>query len=120
MAGKIMNIFLHVAVETMSTVSLTYRIYRTLAKEGPWAVHLTLGLDWGIGRYSRYQYRSYTRKSAQVNYLLDLHNSNSSRSYYCDFSLIQARLPIESEGGRLSGRYFTECRYGSRIKWAWS
>ena len=28
---------------------------RTLAKEGPWAVHLTLGLDWGMGRYSRYQ-----------------------------------------------------------------
>ena len=30
--------------------------YRTLAKEGPWAVHLTLGQDWGVGRYSRYQY----------------------------------------------------------------
>ena len=23
--------------------------YRTLAKEGPWAVHLTLGQDWGMG-----------------------------------------------------------------------
>ena len=43
--------------------------YRTLVKEGPWAVHLTLGQDdWGMGRYSRYQYRIYTRKSAQVNY----------------------------------------------------
>ena len=31
--------------------------YRTLAKEGPWAVHLTLGQDWGVGRYSRYQCR---------------------------------------------------------------
>ena len=30
--------------------------YRTLAKEGPWAVHLTLGQDWGMGRYSRYRY----------------------------------------------------------------
>ena len=38
-------------------------IYRTLAKEGPWVVHLTLGQDWGMGRYSRYQYRVYTRKS---------------------------------------------------------
>ena len=26
-------------------------IYRTLAKEGPWAVHLTLSQDWGMGRY---------------------------------------------------------------------
>ena len=31
--------------------------YRILMKEGPWAVHLTLGKDWGMGRYSRYQYR---------------------------------------------------------------
>ena len=23
--------------------------YRTLAKEGPWAVHLTLGQEWGGG-----------------------------------------------------------------------
>ena len=29
--------------------------YRTLAKEGPWAVDLTLGQDWGMGGYSRYQ-----------------------------------------------------------------
>ena len=28
--------------------------YRTLVKEAPWAVHLTLGQDWGMGRYSRY------------------------------------------------------------------
>ena len=28
-------------------------MYHTLAKEGPWAVHLT---DWGMGQYSRYQY----------------------------------------------------------------
>jgi hypothetical protein len=27
-----------------------------------------------------------------------------------DISFIQARLPIESEGGRLSSRYFTVCR----------
>ena len=25
--------------------------YRTLAKEGPWAVHLTLDQDWGMGQY---------------------------------------------------------------------
>ena len=45
-----------------------YHKYRTLAKEGTWAVHRTLGRDWGVGRYSRYQYRIYTRKSAQVSY----------------------------------------------------
>ena len=36
--------------------------YRTLSKEGPWAMHLRLGQDWGMGRYSRYQYRVYTRR----------------------------------------------------------
>jgi hypothetical protein len=29
--------------------------------------------------------------------------------YTIDFSLIQAGLPIESEGGRLLGRYFAVC-----------
>ena len=56
--------------------------YRALAKEGPWAVHLTLGQDWGMGRYSRYQYRIYTQKSTQVSYPCYLHNSNSSSGYY--------------------------------------
>ena len=42
-----------------------HNYYCTLAKEGPWAVHLTLGQYWGMGRY---QYRIYTRKSAQVIY----------------------------------------------------
>ena len=48
-------------------------IYRTFAKKGPWAVHLThkLDLDRGMGRYSNYHCRSYTQKSAQVNYLRD-------------------------------------------------
>ena len=27
----------------------SYNYYRTLVKEGPWAVHLTLGQDWGVG-----------------------------------------------------------------------
>ena len=27
----------------------SFSIYRTLAKKGPWAVHLTLDLDWGGG-----------------------------------------------------------------------
>ena len=30
--------------------------YRTLVKEGPWMVHLTLGQNWGMGRYSKHQY----------------------------------------------------------------
>ena len=33
--------------------------YCTLVKEGPWAVHLTLAHDWGMGRYSRYLCRIY-------------------------------------------------------------
>ena len=32
--------------------------YRTLAKNVPLAVHITLDLDWGVGRYSRYHCRS--------------------------------------------------------------
>ena len=28
-------------------------MYHRLAKEGPWAVHLTLGSDWGVGGHSR-------------------------------------------------------------------
>ena len=49
---------------------------------GPWAAHLKLGLDWGMGRYSKYHCRSYMQKSAQVNYLRDRHYLNSSRGYY--------------------------------------
>ena len=33
-----------------------------------YAVLLTLGQDWGMGRYSRNQYRVYTWKSTQVSY----------------------------------------------------
>ena len=40
---------------TMYVQDLEY--YRTLAKEGPWVVHLTLGQDWRMGQYSRYQCR---------------------------------------------------------------
>ena len=40
-------------------LKLSHVIYRTLTKEGPWVVHLTLGQDWGMGQYSRYQYRVY-------------------------------------------------------------
>ena len=36
-----------------------------------------------------------------------------------DFSLIQARLPIESQGGWLSGRYFTVCHWQQPYWWAW-
>jgi hypothetical protein len=31
--------------------------YHTFAKKGPWVEHLTLGLDGGMGRYSRHEYR---------------------------------------------------------------
>ena len=57
-------------------------IYRTFAKKGPWAVHLKLDLDWGMGRYLKYHYHSYTQKSAQVNYLHDRRYLNTSRGYY--------------------------------------
>ena len=65
------------------------------------AVHLTLDLHWGVGRYSKYHYRSWTQKSAQVNYAIFIIATAT-----IDFSLAQVRLLIE--GGRLlSGRYFT-------------
>ena len=57
-------------------------IYHTLAKEGPWAVQITLGQDWGMSQYLRYQCRILTQKSAQVSYPRYLHNSNSSSGYY--------------------------------------
>ena len=76
-------------------------------KEGPWAVHLTLGLDWGVGQYSRYQCRSQTQKSAQVNYQQGLHIRIVATATI-DFSLIQAQIPIESEGSLpLGHRYLT-------------
>ena len=31
-------------------------MYRSLAKKGPWAVHLTLGSNWGVGQHLSYQY----------------------------------------------------------------
>ena len=52
------NIFI-VAIFLYCSIILPL-LYCTLAKEGPWAVHLTLGQDWGMGRYSRYQYRVWT------------------------------------------------------------
>ena len=67
-------------------------MYRTLTKEGPWAVHLTLGQDWGMGRYSRYQYHVYTRKNAQV-YVT--HASFVVAAATIDFSLIQARFLLK-------------------------
>ena len=60
-------------------------------------VHLILGLDWGWG----YQCCSYTRKSAQVNYPQDLHNSNSSCSYF-DFSLNYASMVTDRGQERLA------------------
>ena len=44
--------------ERASEASLPACIYRTFAKKGPWVVHLTLDLDWGMGRYSKYHCRS--------------------------------------------------------------
>ena len=74
-----------------------------------------IGPKLGMGRYLRYQYRVYTRKSAQVSYPHKLHNLNSSTATI-DFSLIQTRLPIQSKGGRDISPCVVECR---RIQWAW-
>ena len=52
-----------------------YSIYRTLVKKGPWAVHLTLDLDWGVGRASLSQLDVKERPGK----LRDLHNN---RGYY--------------------------------------
>ena len=51
-------------------------IYRSLAKKRPWAVHLTLGSNWGVGGHSRNHRCALTRKSAQVYTL---------RSYTCTY-----------------------------------
>ena len=41
--------------EAIKCTHNSYKLmYRTLAKNRPWAVHLTLGLDRGVGRHSQY------------------------------------------------------------------
>ena len=49
--------------EVLGVVSLSFRqgtcMYCSLAKKGPWAVHLTLGSNWGVGQHSNYQYCVY-------------------------------------------------------------
>jgi hypothetical protein len=105
-------------------------IYRALAKKGPWAVHLTLYLNWGVGRYSRYQCRSYTRKSAQVSYPRDLHNSNCSHGYYWyqpysstatnrEWRRLVISLGAKGRAPRLAGYRADTSPFGSHIKWAW-
>ena len=60
------------------------------------------------------QYHVYTWKSAQVSFHASL---NSRAAATIDFSLIQARLPIQSKG---SGRGTSPCVIEwSPIKWAW-
>ena len=58
-------------------------MYRTLAKKRPWAVHLTLGSNWGVGGHSRNHRCILTRKSAQVYTL---------RSYTCTYVRDQHRI----------------------------
>ena len=71
--------------------------YRTLAKEGPWAVHLNyVGPRLGGGLIFEVSVSQIYAKERPGKLLRDLHNSNSSRSYY-DFSVIQARLPKAKE-----------------------
>ena len=36
-------------INSIETCTSMYNLYRTLAKEGPWAVHLTMDQDWGGG-----------------------------------------------------------------------
>ena len=78
-------------------------------------MHVTLGQDWEMGQYSRYQDRVYTRKSAQVS----THASFTVRivaAATTDFSLIQAWLPIQGKGSRDTSLCIVEC---SPIEWAW-
>ena len=84
-------------------------VYHTLAKEGPWAVHLTLGQDWGMGRYSRYHIcERVPRQVTHAGFIIIVAT--------IDFSLIQARLPIQSKGGHDTSPCIVEC---SCIKWTW-
>ena len=54
-------------------------------------------------------------KERLVSYPSYLYNLNSSSSYRIDFSLIQARLPIQSKGSRDTSLCVVEY---SCIKWA--
>ena len=80
-----------------------------LQKEGLWAVYLTLGQDWGMGQYLRYQYRVYTRKSTQVSYPHYLHNLNTSSGYYQFQPYSSMVTNPNTEQGR--PRYVTVCRW---------
>ena len=53
---RIYSVLLLLAIHLCTGASILY-LYCTITKEGPWVVHLTLGQDWGRGRYSRYQCR---------------------------------------------------------------
>jgi hypothetical protein len=79
-------------------------------------VHLTLDLNWGVGRYSRYQCRSYMRKSAQVS---DLHKLNSSRWLL----LISALFKHDYQSRVRAAGYWANIKPfavdGSHIKWVW-
>ena len=91
-------------------------IYRILTKEGPWAVHLTLGQAWGMGRYLRYQCHIYMRKSTQVSYPRYSFIICIEAAATIDFRLIQARLPIQSKGGHDISPCVVECIH---VKWVW-
>ena len=52
------DIMIRDKVMNASSLSQTWNmllIYRSLEKKGPWAVHLTLGSNWGVGQHSSYQ-----------------------------------------------------------------
>ena len=38
-------------IQILTKVFIRWIYYHTLAKEGPWEVHLTWDQDWGVGRY---------------------------------------------------------------------
>ena len=61
----------------------SYLNYRTLAKKRPWAVHFTLGSNWGVGGHSRNHHCILTRKSAQVYTYTSLASKTLSPLLFC-------------------------------------
>jgi hypothetical protein len=80
---------------------------RTLAKKGPWAVHL-IGSELEGGPIFQVSVSQLHTKEIRTVAVATI-----------ELSLVQARLPIEREGGRLSSRYFAFAVDSSHIKWTW-
>ena len=82
---------------------MTVSCYHTFMKKGPWVVHLTLDLDWGMGHITvAVRHERVPRCITWIIFIILIVGMAT-----IDFSLAQAQLLIESDGSWLSDRYFT-------------